>query len=460
MACLSDHGNVSGTVTSNPVESDGGSMLEPRVVRKLAVRLLPVLIVGYLIAIIDRANLGVAALTMNADLGISAAAFGVAASVFFVPYVVLEVPANLALQRFGARWWLARIMVTWGILSAAHALVWDAPSLYVARALLGAAEAGFFPGVIFYLTLWFPSAYRGRIMAIFTAGIPVALIIGTPLSGLLLELEGRLGLHGWQWVYLIEGLPAVALGTLIPFLLPASPDGASFLDAEERAWLAGTLAREQAEREGAAGAGAGRGRTVLKTLLSPQVLMFALAYYGLTNLNGAVSTFLPQILEPFGLGTVQTTFVAAIPYVFGLLGTIALGRLADRPGMRAVSIYVALAIAFVGLVASALLDEPMTKLVALCAASVGVFGVLPTFWGLPTAVLTGAAAAGGIALINALGNLSSVVNPVVIGAIRENTGDFDGGLLWLAAMSVVAIIALVIIRSVGSRWGVTPYRGR
>jgi ACS family tartrate transporter-like MFS transporter len=424
-------------------------MLESRVIRKLAWRLLPVLIIGYFIAIIDRANLGVAALTMNADLGISAAAFGVAASVFFVPYVLLEVPSNLALQRFGARWWIARIMVTWGILSAAHVLVWDVPSLYVARALLGAAEAGFFPGVIFYLTLWFPSAYRGRIMAIFTAGIPVALIIGTPLSGLILEMEGLLGLHGWQWVYLIEGLPAVVLGVLIPFLLPASPDKAKFLTAEERTWITNTLARERADRE-AAGAGghAGRGRAVLRTLLSPQVLMFALAYYGLTNLNGAVSTFLPQILQPFGLGTTETTFVAAIPYVFGLLGMLVLGRLADRPGLRAGSIYVALGISFVGLVASALFDEPIIKLIALCVASVGVFGVLPTFWGLPTAIMTGAAAAGGIALINALGNLSSVVNPAVIGAIRESTGDFNGGLLWLAAMSVVAMIALAIILAV------------
>jgi ACS family tartrate transporter-like MFS transporter len=423
-------------------------MLESRVVRKLALRLLPVLIAGYFIAIIDRANLGVAALTMNADLGISAAAFGVAASVFFVPYVVLEVPSNLALQRFGARWWIARIMVTWGIFAAAHALVWDVPSLYVARALLGAAEAGFFPGVIFYLTLWFPSAYRGRIMAIFTAGIPVALIIGTPLSGLILQLEGRLGLHGWQWVYLIEGLPAVILGVLIPFLLPASPDKATFLTAEERTWITDRLARERLGREAAGATGGGHGRALLKTLISPQVLMFALAYYGLTNLNGAVSTFLPQILQPFGLGTTETTFVAAIPYVFGLIGMLVLGRIADRPGLRAVSIYVALGISLVGLVASALLDEPILKLIALCVASIGVFGVLPTFWGLPTAILTGAAAAGGIALINALGNLSSVVNPAVIGAIRESTGDFNGGLLWLAGMSVVAMVALAIILAV------------
>ena len=422
-------------------------MLESQVVRKLTIRLLPVLIVGYLLAIIDRANLGVAALTMNTDLGISATAFGLAASVFFVPYVVLEVPSNLALERFGARWWIARIMVTWGIIAAAHALVWNVPSLYVARALLGAAEAGFFPGVIFYLTLWFPSAYRGRIMATFTAGIPIALIIGTPLSGLMLNLDGWLGLHGWQWVYFIEGVPPVVLGVLIPFLLPASPEKAAFLTAEERTWLTDTLARERREREAATNGGGGR-RKLLKTLLSPQVLMFAVAYYGLTNLNGAVSTFLPQILKPFGLGNTATTFVAAIPYLFGLAGMLVLGRIADCPGRRAFSLYVGLGISLVGLVASATLDVPIVKLIALCVAAFGVFGVIPTFWGLPTAILTGAAAAGGIALVNALGNLSSVVNPAVIGVIKQKTGDFNGGLLWLAAMSVVAMIALTIILAV------------
>lgn len=421
-------------------------MPEPQVVRKLTVRLLPVLILSYFLAIIDRANIGVAALTMNADLGVSAAAFGLAASVFFVPYVVLEVPSNLALERFGARWWIARIMVTWGIFAAAHALVWNVPSLYVARALLGAAEAGFFPGVIFYLTLWFPSAYRGRIMATFTAGIPIALIIGTPLSGLILNLQGSLGLHGWQWVYLIEGVPAVLLGALIPFLLPASPEKAAFLSAEERTWLTDTLARERREREAAGGAG--RGSKLLKALLSPQVIMFAVAYYGLTNLNGAISTFLPQILKPFGLGNTATTFVAAIPYLFGLAGMLVLGRIADRPGRRAFSLYLGLGISLVGLVASATLGMPILKLIALCVTSFGVFGVIPTFWGLPTAILTGTAAAGGIALINALGNVSSVVNPAVIGFLKQKTGSFNSGLLWLAAMSVVAMIALSIILAV------------
>lgn len=422
-------------------------MPETRVFRKLSTRLVPVLILGYVIAVVDRANLGVAALTMNKDLGFGADVFGLASSVFFVPYVLLEVPSNLALARFGARRWIARILITWGIFSAAHALVWNGPSLYVARALLGAAEAGFFPGVIFYLTRWFPTAYRGRIMATFTASIPVALTVATPLSGMILKLEGLLGLHGWQWVYLIEGAPAVLLGLLIPSLLPSGPEQAWFLDEEERAWLAETLARQRLEGESETGTASTGAKTLkaLKALLSPKVLMFALTYYGLTNLNGAISMFLPQILQPSGLSNTTTTLVAAIPYVFGLFGVLALGRLADRPGRRAFSLYLALSISLVGLAASAFFEEPAAKVIALCVAAVGVFGVVPTFWTMPTTILSGTAAAGGIAVINALGNLSSVVNPAVMGVIDAETGSLDGGLLWLAGMALAAMISLTVI---------------
>ncbi|GAB3562772.1 MFS transporter [Amycolatopsis endophytica] len=417
------------------------------VMRKLSFRLLPVLVAGYLIAILDRANLGVAALTMNADLGLSAAAFGVAASVFFVPYVLLEVPSNLALQRFGAPLWITRIMITWGVISGLHALVWNAESLYVARALLGAAEAGFFPGVIFFLTQWFPAGHRGKILAGFTAGIPIALVIGTPLSGLLLNLDGWLGLHGWQWMYVIEAVPAILLGLAVPFLLPRRIEDAKFLTTQEKSWLTGTLERERLAREAVA---PGK-HSLWKSLLSPKVLVFALCYYCLTNLNGAVSTFLPQILKPFGMSDTATTFVAAVPYAFGLAGMLLIGRLADRPGRRSAALYLALVISVAGLSAAALIDQPVVKLIALCLASFGVFGVLPGFWGLPTALLAGTAAAGSIALINALGNLSSVVNPAVIGVIRDRTGDFNGGLLWLALMGVLAIVVLtVIVRLWGS----------
>ena len=422
---------------------------EQVVIRKLTWRLLPILIFAYFIAILDRANVGVAALTMNEDLGLSTASFGFAAGVFFVPYVLLEIPSNLALQRFGARWWIARIMLTWGLLSSAHALIWSASSLYAMRALLGAAEAGFFPGVVFYLTLWVPSAYRGRIISMFMAGIPIALVIGTPVSTLLLQMDGIAGLHGWQWMYLLEGIPAILLALCIPFILPSRPSEAKFLNADERDWLVARLAREESER--AVLTASGHGKQLVKALLSPQVLLFCLMYYGLTNLNGAVSTFLPLILKEFGLTQMQTGFVAAIPYLFGMAGMLMLGRLADRPGKRRLANYVALSISIVGLVCAGASGDPTVKLAFLCLAAFGVFGAMPVFWGLPTAILSGAAAAGGIALINALGNLSSVINPWVIGTIRDATGNFNGGLYWLALMAAMSIVVLAVVTALYGR---------
>jgi MFS family permease len=414
---------------------------ERGVVRKLTWRLIPILIAAYFIAIVDRSNIGVAALTMNQDLGLSATAFGFAAGVFFVSYVLLELPSNLALARFGARLWIARIMATWGLISSAHAFAWDAGSLYTLRALLGAAEAGLFPGVIFYLTLWFPAAYRGRIVSAFMIGIPIALVIGTPISALLLQLEGTLGLRGWQWMYLLEGLPAMILAAFIPFILPSSPQEAKFLSPQERDWLIQRLDQEKTRRADSAGHRA----SVFKALFSPQVLLFCMMYYGLTNLNGAISTFLPQILKEFGFAALQTGLLATIPYAFGAIGMVGLGYLADRPGKRVLANYAALAIAISGLLAAAATNNSSLKLAAHSLAAIGAFGAMPVFWGLPTSVLGAATAAAAIALINALGNLSSVVNPWVIGILRDATGDYNGGLHWLAAMAVMSMIVLTII---------------
>ena len=414
---------------------------EPEIVRKLAWRLMPLLILCYFVAILDRANVGVAALTMNHDLGLSAADFGLAAGIFFVPYVLLEVPSNLILARVGARIWIARIMFTWGLFAAAHAFIWNAHGLYVVRALLGAAEAGFVPGVIFYLSLWFPAVYRGRIIAGFFVGIPVALVIGTPISSLLLGLDGLAGLKGWQWMYLVEALPALVLALLIPFLMPDKPEAATFLTEPERDWLARTLERERVARD-VQGAGS---HHLLAALLSPQILLLALTYYGLTNLNGAISTFLPLILKSFGLTNTGAGFVAAVPYAFGALGMILLGRFADQPGRRGAALYWALGISLVGLLVAGIANDPATKLVALCFGAIGVFGCMPVFWGLPTGLLSGTVAAGGLALINSLGNLSSVVNPWVIELIRDNTGSYDGGLFWLAAMAVLSIVTVTIV---------------
>ena len=414
------------------------------IVRRLAWRLLPLLTFSYFVAVLDRSNVGIAALTMNKDLGLSMTAFGVAAGIFFVPYVLLELPSNLALARFGARLWIARIMFTWGLISGAHMFVWDSTSLYVMRALLGAAEAGFVPGVIFYMTLWFPAAYRGRIIAAFFLGIPIALVFGSPVSGLLLQMNGFLGLRGWQWVYLLEAIPALVLAVAIPFILPAGPKDAKFLTADERERLTRRLEAERRERPAAH-------LPVWQALLSPRLLLLCLGYYGLTNLNGAVSTFLPQILKDLGgVSNLSASFLSAIPYAFGAVGMVVMGRFADRPGRRPMANYICLSISLLGLLAAATTDDPVVKMVALCFAGFGVFAAMPVFWGLPTAIMSGTAAAGAIAMVNALGNLSSVVNPWVIGIIRDRTGSFNGGLVWLAGMALMSMVVITIIFAL---WG-------
>lgn len=415
------------------------SDIEKSAIRKLSWRLIPLLIACYVIAVIDRANIGVAALTMNADIGLSAASFGLAAGLFFLPYAILEVPSNLLLEKVGARWWIARIMVTWGIISGAHIFVWNENSLYVMRALLGAAEAGFFPGIVYYLTMWFPAAWRGRIIASFMTGIPIALIIGTPVSTLLLELHGWMGLRGWQWMFLIEAIPAIALGLIVPFALPDKPKEARFLTEEEQRWLLSTLAAEQKALPPRSHGG------MLKALFSPLVLLFSLTYYGLANLNGAVSTFLPLIISETGLSHIQTGLITIIPYIFGLVGMLILGRIADRPGSRLLANYLALIISFLGLLCAAWFDTPLIKLIFICCSAFGFFGAMPVFWGLPGQFFSASVAAGSIALINALGSIASIINPWVIGIIRDRSGSYDGGFYWLAAMALLSIITLSII---------------
>lgn len=376
---------------------------------------------------------------MNADIGLSAASFGLAAGLFFVPYALLELPSNLLMERIGARWWIARIMVTWGLVSGAHIFVWNENSLYVMRALLGAAEAGFFPGIVFYLTMWFPAAWRGRIIASFMTGIPIALIIGTPISSLLLELHGWMGLRGWQIMFLIEAIPAIILGLIVPFALPDRPKDAKFLAAEEQRWLMATLAAEQKTLPPRGHGG------LLKALFSPLVLLFSLTYYGLANLNGAVSTFLPLIISETGLSHVQTGFITIIPYIFGLIGMLVLGRIADRPGSRLLANYAALLISCLGLLCVAWFDNSLLKMAFLCGSAFGFFGAMPVYWGLPAQFFPASVVAGSIALINALGSMASVVNPWVIGAIRDRSGSYNGGFYWLAAMALLSIITLSII---------------
>ncbi|TMJ54391.1 MAG: MFS transporter [Alphaproteobacteria bacterium] len=416
--------------------------VEIRTLAKVSRRLVPFLIVCYFVAYLDRVNVSFAALTMNQDLGLSQTAFGFGAGIFFIAYFIFEVPSNLLLERFGARKWIARIMLSWGILSGLMAFIPDIAratgwgnenSFYLIRVLLGAAEAGFFPGIIFYLTLWFPAEYRARIVGYFMAAIPLSTVIGGPVSGVLLYLHGGLGLAGWQWLFVLEAVPAILLAGVVFFYLTDRPADATWLAPDERSWLAERLALEQRQRL------AVRSYTVAESLVNPRVLGLSLVYFGAVATNYGLSFFLPQIVKAFGLNTFLTTVVSATPYVVGVVGMVWWGRRSDRVAERRLHTAMPLFLAAAGIAVSTVLDDPSLKMIALCVAGFGIFACLPVFWTLPTAFLSGAAAAAGIAVINSIGNLAGFAGPFAMGWIRDHTGSYTGGLLLLAGLGIVAM---------------------
>ena len=422
--------------------------VEIRTIAKVSRRLVPFLIICYFVAYLDRVNVGFAALTMNQDLGLSQTAFGFGAGIFFIAYFIFEVPSNLLLERFGARKWIARIMLSWGILSGTMAFIpaiaratWlgNENSFYLLRVLLGVAEAGFFPGIIFYLTLWFPAEYRARIVGYFMAAIPLSTVIGAPISGVLLYLHGGLGLAGWQWLFIIEAVPAIILAVVVFFYLTDRPADAAWLAPDERTWLAERLALEQRQRQ------AVHDYSVMQSLVNPRVLGLSLVYFGAVATNYGLSFFLPQIVKAFGLNTFLTTLVSATPYVVGLIGMVWWGRRSDRVAERRLHTSFPLFIAAAGIAVSTALDDPLLKMISLCVAGFGIFACLPVFWTLPTAFLSGAAAAAGIAVINSVGNLAGFAGPFAMGWVKDHTGSYAGGLLLLAALGIIAMgIALIL----------------
>ncbi|CAB3715390.1 Putative tartrate transporter [Paraburkholderia sediminicola] len=422
--------------------------IEARTITRVTVRLVPFLIVCYFIAYLDRVNVGFAALQMNKALGLSASAFGFGAGIFFIAYFFFEVPSNLLLEKFGARRWIARIMFTWGILAGAMAYIPDiarftglspAHVFYGLRILLGVAEAGFFPGIIFLLTLWFPAAYRARVVGYFMAAIPLSTVIGGPISGALLSMDGRGGLAGWQWVYLIEAMPALVLSFCVLFYLTDKPADATWLADDERDWLVARQAQEREHRE------AVRTFSVKEALFNPRVLAVALIYFGANATNYGLSFFLPQIVKSFGLTNLRTGFVTSLPYIVGVVSMIYWGRHSDRKLERKWHVAIALLVAAGGIAAAAGLDNPVQKMIALSIAGFGIFGCLPVIWTLPAAFLSGAAAAGGIAAVNSLGNLAGFFGPYAMGWIKDSTGGFGAGLLCLSGAGLVGVAAVLLL---------------
>lgn len=410
------------------------------VMRKIFWRVIPLLMVLYVVSYIDRINVGFAALTMNQDIGLTAYTFGWGAGIFFFGYCLFEVPSNLMMLRFGARRWIARILLTWGVLSCAMAAVQGPVSFLVLRFLLGVAEAGFFPGVILYLTYWFPARFRARIIATFSLAIPLSIAVGAPLSTLILELDGLLGFKGWQWLFLVEGLPAVLGMFAVLRMLTDRPEEADWLDADEKAWLASELENDTK-------AVAGNNVSALRqAFTNPIVLKLAFVYFCAIAANLGLSFFMPQIIKAQGYSTMQVGLITSIPYVAGCIGMLVIGYLSDRFNERRWFLAMTMLMAAGGLALAGTLGASPWSIAALSLAAIGILGCKGPFWPLPSAYLSGQAMAGGIAFINAVGNLGGFVGPYLVGTFKSTSDSYANGLYALATLAgVSAVVTMVFI---------------
>jgi MFS family permease len=420
----------------------GSDALLQSAVRKAALRFVPLLTIAYLFNYLDRTSLGFAALTMNQQLGLSSAQFGLAAGIFFVGYCLFEIPSNLLLYRFGARRWLARIMISWGLVSAAMVFVVGPNSFYALRLLLGIAEAGFFPGVTFFLAAWFPVQFRTRMLAWFLIGIPLSSLVGGPICGGLLQMEGIWGLSGWQWLFLGVSLPCIPLGLLTLRWLADRPASATWLTPEERCALDHTLSSEVRERSPA---------SWLAALQDTRVQILAAIQFGFTLASYGIGIFLPLILKEYHLSNLAIGWISAIPYLFASAGMILWARYVDQKGRRIVNLAVACFLGGAGLVAPVLSGSLAIALIGFSVALVGVTAARAIFWTIPTRFLTGVAAAGGLAFINSIGTLGGFVGPFMMGWLREFSGSYVVGLTAVAVIMIAATVASMSLKLVVSK---------
>jgi ACS family tartrate transporter-like MFS transporter len=411
---------------------------ESAVTRKIFWRVVPLLMFLYIVSYIDRINVGFAALTMNREIGLSSYAFGWGAGIFFIGYFIFEIPSNLIMQKVGARRWIARILFTWGALSCCMALVKGPASFLVLRFLLGIAEAGFFPGVILYLRYWFPERYQARIVAAFMLSIPISVAVGAPVSTFILELDGALGLTGWQWLFSIEGLPAILGGFLVLRLLSDRPETAKWLSPAEHEWIRRNLSADR-RAEGQTY----RSSNLKQVFTNPAILALSFVYFCATGTNLGLSFFMPQIIKLHGFSTLHVGFVTAIPYIVGCGGMILIGHLSDRYNERKWFLVGTMGLATAGFAIAGAQTTSLWSIFGLTLAAVGVLGSKGPFWPLPAKHLRGEAMAGGIAFINAIGNLGGFVGPLMLGFLKDGSKDFKVGLYCLAA--VVACAALITI---------------
>jgi ACS family tartrate transporter-like MFS transporter len=417
---------------------------EQTLVRKMFLRIVPLLMLIYFISYIDRINVGFAALTMNKEIGLTAYLFGWGAGIFFIGYFLFEIPSNLFMERLGARRWFARILFTWGLLSCAMAFAQGPKSFLVLRFFLGVSEAGFFPGVILYLTYWFPARYRARIVAAFTLSVPISVAIGAPLSVWILGFDGVGGLRGWQWLFIVEGLPAVLATCLVLRCLADRPANVSWLSAEEKNWVHQQLALDEQRSTGNT-----KVNGVWEAFRSPAVIGLAFVYFCNTGANLGLSFFMPQIVKLHGYSMPYIGLITSIPYVTGCAGMLLCGYVSDRFHAPRAMLVTTVLMAAGGFSLAAALPPSNWSIVALSIAAVGILGSKGPFWALPPLHLSRKGAAGGIAFINAIGNLGGFAGPFALGYLKSTSSDFSSGLYLLA--TVVATSALAVLVMIKAR---------
>jgi len=420
--------------------------LERSTMRKVYLRLLPFAVLSYVLAYIDRINVSFAGLTMRGDLGMSAGTFGFAVGMFYWGYFIFEVPSNVILEKVGARIWIARIMITWGILAGLTAVVTGSTSFAIVRFLLGVAEAGFFPGIILYFTYWFPSYHHARIVSGFLVGLPVAVAVGAPVSTGLLGLDGLFGLRGWQIMYIAEAIPTVVIGVITFFVLTDRPEQAKFLTAEERNWLVTTIAAERRATE------AVRKFTLWQALYNPKVLLLALNYLGIVTASLGMLIFIPQMIKSLGdYSNMTVGWLTMIPYTCGAIAMVVWGRISDRMNERRWNLFIGCVFSTVGLVIAGMTMGTWWALVGMSIAAMGFYGSKGPFFAMPPMFLSGAGLAAGIAWINSIGNLGGFFGPWYVGVMKDLTGNYAGGLYGLALLGLIAAIVCALFLHIPSR---------
>jgi ACS family tartrate transporter-like MFS transporter len=417
------------------------SELERVTMARVTWRLLPFLLLLYIVSWLDRVNVGFAKLQMNADLGFSETVYGVGAGIFFVGYALFEIPSNLLLVKFGARLWIARIMITWGLISASMMFVHDATTFYAMRFVLGVAEAGFLPGIVYYLSQWFPREQRARAVSWFMIGIPLSVVFGGPLSGWLLGFDGYLGLKGWQWLFIVEGLPAVFLGFVVLVFLTDKPADARWLAPEQRQWLS-----ERIESEHQA-AQKKHGISVIAALRHPTVWLLAFIMFCCQTGSYGLTFWVPSIVKGLsGYTNLEVGFFSALPYIAAAAGMVLIARSSDRSGERFLHVAIPTAIGALGFIATGLMHSPIPAMIALTVAAVGDYGTRGPFWAMPGKFLSGSAAAGAIGLINAMGAVGGAIGPPAVGYLKDVTGSFVGPMYLLSGILFAGSVMTLVLR--------------